>query len=52
MEIYTLNVAHAGDVAGIVDLNSRASPRAVKVSFDGHVVCRRSEEAFVDRSAN
>ena len=49
--VATLNLALAGDVAGVVDLDGRAGPGAIKVSFDGHVVCRRSEEAFVDRSA-
>ena len=49
--VATLNLALAGDVAGVVDLNGGPGPGAIKVSLDGHVVCRRSEEAFVDRSA-
>lgn len=50
--IATLNLALAGDVAGVVDLDGGPGPGAIKISLDGHVVCRRSEEAFVDRSAN
>lgn len=50
-EIATLNFALLRNIASIVNLNGRASPGAIKVSFDGHVVCRRSEEAFVDGSA-
>lgn len=47
----TFDLADFGDVSGAVDLDRGAAPGAVEVSFDGHVVCRRSEEAFVDGSA-
>jgi len=40
-----------GDIASVVHLDFGAGPGAIKVSFDSHVVCRRGEEAFVDRSA-
>ena len=46
------DLALAGDVSLVVDLDGRAGPGAIEVSFDGHVVCRRSEEAFVDWRAN
>jgi hypothetical protein len=51
MVVATFDFTLAGNVASVVNLNGRAGPGAIKVSFDGHVVCRRSEEAFVDRSA-
>jgi hypothetical protein len=46
------DLALAGNVSLVVDLDGRAGPGAIEVSFDGHIVCRRSEEAFVDWGAN
>lgn len=50
-EVATFDFARLGDIASIVHLDFRSGPGAIKVSFDSHVVCRRGEEAFVDRSA-
>lgn len=50
-EIATLDFALLRNITSVVNLNGRASPGAIEVSFNGHVVCRRSEEAFVDGSA-
>ena len=47
----TFDITLASDIASVIDLDSGTGPRAIKVSLDGHVVCRGSEEAFVDRSA-
>jgi hypothetical protein len=43
----TLCGALGGDIARLVDLDLGALPLHVKVRLDGHVVCRRSEEALV-----
>jgi len=47
----TLDGALGGDIARLIDLDLGPLPRDVKVRFDGHVVCRRSEESLVDRSS-
>jgi hypothetical protein len=47
----TLLSALGGDIARLVDLDVGALPGHVKVRFDGHVVCRRSEESLVERGA-
>lgn len=49
--VATFDFACLGDIASTVHLDFGSSPGAIKVSFDSHVVCRRGEEAFVDRSA-
>lgn len=45
------DAALVGDIARLVDLDLRALPGDVKVRFDGHVGCRRSEESLVERRA-
>jgi hypothetical protein len=47
----TLRSALGGDIARLVDLDLGALPLDVKVRLDGHVVCRRGEEALVGRGA-
>jgi hypothetical protein len=42
----TLRSALGGDIARLVDLDLGALPLDVKVRLDGHVVCRRGEEAL------
>jgi hypothetical protein len=51
-DVLTLDLTLAGDVSLVVDLDGRPRPGAIEVSFDGHVVCRRSEKAFVDWGAD
>jgi hypothetical protein len=48
----TLDAALGSDIARLVDLNLRTLPRDIEVRFDGHVVCRRSEESFVGWGSN
>ena len=48
----TLDFTRAGDVSLVVDLDGGTGPGAIEVSFDGHIVCRRREDAFVDWGAN
>jgi hypothetical protein len=50
--LLTLHIALGGDIARLVDLDLRPFPGDVKVRFDGHVVCRRSEESLVGGSSN
>lgn len=45
------DLADLCDLSSVVNLDDGALPGAIEVSFDGHVVCRRSEEAFMDRGA-
>lgn len=49
--VATCYLAGFCDIASIVNLDGWAAPGAIKVGLDGHVVCRRSEEAFVDGGA-
>jgi hypothetical protein len=50
--LLTLLGALGGDSASLVHLDIGALPGDIEVRFDGHIVCRRSEESLVDRSAN
>jgi hypothetical protein len=43
----TLDATLGGDLARLVNLDLWAFPRDIEIRFDGHVVCRRSEEPFV-----
>ena len=49
--VATFDLADLCDLSSVVNLDDGALPGAIEVSFDGHVVCRRSEEAFMDRGA-